>query len=100
MREFLRTDLKKIAQENPKIEFVVRRESGHPVVKGDYTNGNDKVVCVRNMTAAEIRRKIDVVRNSSGAQLKKHKVPVISQNPSVRGIWSPFHVDKEYRFKI
>lgn len=100
MREFLKTQLKDIAVENPKIEFEVRKESGHPVVWGEYTNGNDKVICVRNMRPDDIKRKIAVLRDSSGARLKPYKNSVESSNPSVRGIWSPFHVDKEHRFKI
>lgn len=100
MRQFLVNDLKRYASENPKVEFIIRKESGHPIIRGEYTNGNEKVICARNMDAQIIQEKLDVLKNSSGARLKKYKNAVETANPSVRGIWSPFHVDKQFRFKI
>ncbi|VVT49316.1 mitochondrial 54S ribosomal protein mL43 [Magnusiomyces paraingens] len=101
MRELLSKELKQIAAANPKIEFVVQQKSGHPSVIGEYVTGNKKFVTARNLSAADIRRKIALVRDSSGKQqLQKYKYPVKSINESVRGVWSPVHAQKEYRFKI
>jgi large subunit ribosomal protein L43 len=93
-------DLKKIAQENPKIEFEVLKQSGHPILRGEYVNGNEKVICVRNYEHSKITDKIKLLADSSGAKLKHYTKPVNSHNPSVRGIWSPLHVEEQYRYKI
>jgi len=100
MRDLLRNDLKKIAEANPKVEFVVKKEAGHPIVQGEYASGNLKTVCVRNFDAKKILQKIELVRNSSGNKLVKYQRAVESHNPSVRGIWSPFHVEKEFRYRV
>lgn len=55
-------------------------------------NGREKVICVRNLDANQIERKAELLRDASGKKLKKPKRRVESQNTSVRGIWSPFHV--------
>lgn len=101
MRELLVKQLKQIAAENPKIEFVVQQKSGHPLITGEYVSGNKKFVTARNLPPHEILRKIALVRDSSGKpQLQKNKYPVKSVNESVRGVWSPVHAQKDYRFKI
>lgn len=101
MREFVRTgEFAKFAEKYPKVQFELRREPGHPVVKGDFINGRDKVICVRNMEPQKIKQKLTVLRDSSGERLKYYNKGVESVNESVRGIWSPFHVDPKYRFKI
>lgn len=100
MRQLLREDIRKVAAENPKVEFVVEKKSGHPIVQGFYANGNVKSVCVRNYEPSKILEKINLVRNSSGNKLQKYQRAVESNNKSVRGIWSPFHVDSEYRYRI
>ncbi|GMM52263.1 mitochondrial 54S ribosomal protein [Starmerella bacillaris] len=100
MRELLRTQLKDIAAKDPKIEFNVLQESGHPVIQGEYTNGVKKTICVRNKNPTEILEKLTFIKDCGGTKLKKYKRAVESTNESVRGVWSPFHVEKEYRFKI
>ena len=100
MRQLLRENLREIAKQNPAVEFVVMKKSGHPIVQGHYANGNLKSVCVRNYEPRKIMEKIALVRDSSGAKLEKYNRAVESQNQSVRGIWSPFHVEKEYRHRI
>lgn len=100
MREFLRTSLKTIAEQNPKVEFVVRQQPGHPIVQGVYAGGLSKPVCVRNYNPSKILEKIQVVQNASGHKLQKYNRAVESTNESVRGIWSPFHVDKESRHRV
>lgn len=101
MRRFLENDLKKYVEKNPKLEFVIVKEHGHPILRGEYTNGKEKVICVRNMEPSKIEQKLNVLRDSSGAQLKPYRGnPVKSVNESVRGIWSPFHVEKPYRYKV
>lgn len=100
MRQFLQNDIKTLAAKYPKISFEVVKDSGHPVLRGLYSNGKEKVICVRNYEPAKIAEKIRLLTQSSGAQLKKYTVAVESPNKSVRGVWSPFHVEHAYRYKI
>lgn len=100
MRQLLSQELKDIASKYPEVEFVVQKKSGHPIVQGEYVNGQTKTICVRNFSPGEIRHKIQTVRDSSGNRLQKYKYPVKSTSESVRGVWSPFHAPKDYRFKI
>ena len=50
------------------------------------------MICVRNMEPSEIKEKMAIVLDSSGRKMRQmDRYPVESVNPSVRGIWSPFH---------
>ncbi|KAI7898835.1 thioredoxin-like protein [Cokeromyces recurvatus] len=93
MIEYIRNDLVKFAKENPQIEIVVQpRPAHHPIIRGLYLNGRDKVICTRNLTPKEIKTKVELLRDSSGEKMKDlTKKPVISTTESVRGIWSPFN---------
>ncbi|KAI8973455.1 thioredoxin-like protein [Mycotypha africana] len=93
MIEFIKKDLAQFAKENPQIEIAVQpRPNHHPVIRGYYLNGRDKVICTRNLKPAEIREKAYLLRDSSGKKMTNlTKKPVISTTESVRGIWSPFH---------
>lgn len=99
-RELLRSNIKEVAAKYPKVQFELVRDSGHPVLKGQYANGKEKVICVKNYDPVKIAEKIHLLTQSSGNQLKKYTVAVESPNGSVRGIWSPFHVDQQYRHKV
>ncbi|KAF7730423.1 39S ribosomal protein L51, mitochondrial [Apophysomyces ossiformis] len=95
MIEYIKKDLAKFARENPQIEIVVQpRPAHHPVIRGQYLNGRDKVICTRNLTPSQISKKVQLLRDSSGEKMKLlAKKPVISTTESVRGIWSPFHTN-------
>ncbi|GKT87791.1 mitochondrial 54S ribosomal protein MRPL51 [Colletotrichum tofieldiae] len=67
------------------------RPSKHPVIVGHYINGREKAICVRNMEPLEILKKAELLRDASGEKVKRVNKPVTSINPSVRGIWSPYH---------
>ncbi|KAF9940551.1 39S ribosomal protein L43, mitochondrial [Mortierella antarctica] len=92
MIEYLKKDLIQFAKEHPHVEVIVTpRPSKHPVIRGLYLNGKDKVVCVRNMEPLDIAGKVNLLKESAGNRMKDFKKPVISTTESVRGIWSPFH---------
>ncbi|CDS05565.1 hypothetical protein LRAMOSA08093 [Lichtheimia ramosa] len=95
MIEYIKKDLATFARENPQIQVIVEpRPHHHPIIRGNYLNGRDKVVCTRNMTPSEISQKVQLLRDSSGAKMKNlTKKPVISTTESIRGIWSPFHTN-------
>ncbi|KAF9581794.1 39S ribosomal protein L43, mitochondrial [Lunasporangiospora selenospora] len=87
MIEYLKNDLFKFAKEHPHVEVIVNpRPSKHPVIRGLYLNGKDKVVCVRNMQPTGIAEKVSLLKNSAGNKMKHYKKPVISTTESVRGI--------------
>ncbi|PLN76713.1 thioredoxin-like protein [Aspergillus taichungensis] len=92
MVAFLKHKLPAIAKENPQIEIRVSpRPHRHPVIKGQYINGREKAICVRNLEPEQIVNKVSLLKEASGEKLKRIKKPVSSINESVRGIWSPFH---------
>ncbi|KAJ1861424.1 39S ribosomal protein L51, mitochondrial [Coemansia sp. RSA 1722] len=93
MMEYLQKQAIKFAQENPQIEVVVQpRPSKHPVIRAFYTNGHQKTKCVRKCVVDEIPEVVKSLRDHSGHKLRKWNRYVISDTPSVRGIYSPFHV--------
>ncbi|BFZ54038.1 39S ribosomal protein L51, mitochondrial [Savitreella phatthalungensis] len=91
MNDFLLNRLRTFATANPQIDLIVRkRPHRHPILRGHYVNGREKVICVRNLSADEINGKLNILRDSSGKKLVRTTRPVTSINESVRGIWSPF----------
>ncbi|KAK9239747.1 thioredoxin-like protein [Lipomyces kononenkoae] len=100
MRKYLHENLQGIAAANPGVEMEVQVRKGHPVITGDYMNGRQKVICVRNMKPHEIEKKVQILRDASGQKLRRMKHPVYSTNQGPRGIWSPFHVLEQYRYKV
>ena len=92
----------KWAEQYPQIQFEIVRKSGHPTIKGDYINGRDKVICVKNLNIDNVENKLKLLRDSSGEQLR-HRTKnqnVETLNSSVRGIWSPLHVDPSVRHRV
>ncbi|KJX95534.1 mitochondrial 54S ribosomal protein MRPL51 [Zymoseptoria brevis] len=92
MNAFIKHRLAQFAAENPSIEVTVSPRPGkHPVIKGQYINGREKAICVRNLEPGQIVKKAVLLRDANGEKLKRVTKPVKSLNESVRGIWSPFH---------
>lgn len=92
MNSFITHSLSKFARQNPEIEITVSpRPRCHPVIRGNYVNGGEKAICVRNLEPAQILKKAELLRDASGEKLKKVTKPVESINESIRGIWSPYH---------
>lgn len=100
LRDFLRLRLDSYAQKHPKIEFKVVQKAGHPVLRGEYSNGRDKAICVRNLNVDNVQNKLNVLRGASGERIRKRNAKVESINDSVRGVWSPLHVDPAARHKV
>ncbi|SCU97183.1 LAFA_0G10220g1_1 [Lachancea sp. 'fantastica'] len=103
MRNFLNSKrLNLLARKYPDIEFNVIKQSGHPLVRAHYTNGREKVICVRNLNIDNVENKLKSLKDSSG-EILHHRVSndyVDSLNSSVRGVWSPMHVDPSVRHKV
>ncbi|KAJ2784877.1 39S ribosomal protein L51, mitochondrial [Coemansia interrupta] len=93
MMEYLQKEAIQFSRNNPQIEVVVQpRPSKHPIIRAFYTNGHQKTKCVRKCTVDEIPEVVKSLRDHSGHKLRKWNRYVISDTPSVRGIYSPFHV--------
>ncbi|KAH3671767.1 hypothetical protein WICMUC_004578 [Wickerhamomyces mucosus] len=100
LRQFLKLRLNNYAISNPKIEFRIVEKHGHPIIKGHYINGREKAICIRNLNVDNVENKLNLLKESSGEQLRKRTNKVESINQSIRGIWSPLHVDPSIRHKI
>jgi len=79
---------------HPQIQVHISpRGNNHPIIRGSYINGREKVICVRNLEPGQILKKVELLRDASGEKLKRVKGGrmVTSLNQGVRGIWDPFH---------
>jgi len=101
IKAFLQHNLSDFAKQNPSVEMVVApRPHRHPIIRGVYINGREKVVCVRNLEILQVLKKAELLRDASGVKLKKINKPVASMNASVRGIWSPYHATGDEIYKV
>ncbi|WVR07623.1 hypothetical protein IAU60_004665 [Kwoniella sp. DSM 27419] len=96
IRSFIRKPLLTLARENPDVEFVVRRmkRGKAAVLRGHYVNGRDKVICVNKLEMDGVHNKVNILLNSSGAQIKSLKNLTLEAAPaaeSARGVWSALH---------
>ncbi|KAK0623128.1 thioredoxin-like protein [Immersiella caudata] len=92
MNTFIKTLLPQFAAAHPQIEIVVSpRPRKHPVIVGQYINGRERNVCVKNMEPLRILQRAKYLRDASGEKVKRVNKPVQSINESVRGVWSPYH---------
>ncbi|KAF3989567.1 hypothetical protein FT663_02877 [Candidozyma haemuli var. vulneris] len=103
MRDFLtqeKTSLAKFASEFKDVFFEIKQQNGHPQLLLHFNNGKKQSVDVRNQSVSEISKKLWESVQQSGNDRFKFNQKVMSNNESVRGIWSPLHVAKENRHKI
>ncbi|KAL9072148.1 MAG: hypothetical protein Q9161_003769 [Pseudevernia consocians] len=95
MNTFLRSPLiASFAKAHPQITIHISpRPNTHPIVRGSYINGREKVICVRNLEKEQILQKVELLRNANGEKVKRVKGGKVvgSLNGSVRGVWDPFH---------
>lgn len=90
----------KFAQNNKDIVFEIVTRKGHPTLNFYYNNGVETAVDVKNMKVGEVAKKLQEFIRRSGNEPFKYNHKVLSNNESVRGIWSPFHTAKEDRHRI
>lgn len=88
------------AKSKSKIFFNIVQKPGHPKLLFDYNNSRSKEIEIANLSQNEILKKLDEYSQTSGNELFKWNHKVLSDNESVRGIWSPLHAAKSDRFKI
>ncbi|KAI5958785.1 hypothetical protein KGF57_002219 [Candida theae] len=88
------------ALSKPQVTFEILERQGHPKLIFRYNDDKVTEVDVRNMKNHEIAEKINEYIQRSGNDLFKCNHKVVSDNDSVRGIWSPLHTPKGHRFRI
>ena len=94
MSRFLTSPLlNRLTTSYPGVEFRVSpKPRRHPVLKATYINGRVKAVCVRNKEKEQILKMAEFLVGNSGKRNERIKgKKVLSENESVRGVWSPMH---------
>lgn len=95
-RDFIVNELPKFARENPQVEVIVQpRPYHHPTLMSHYGTGlHPQQLCVRNLTAEEIKDKFEQILNEPGIQRMRFKQPVFSlataSESGLGNTWSPF----------
>jgi len=94
-RQFLRSALfPSFARAHPQIQIHISpRPNTHPIIRGQYINGREKVICVRKLEKEQILKKAEILRDANGEKVKRVKGGRVvgSLNEGVRGIWDPYH---------
>lgn len=92
--------LNKIATEKPGIFFEVVKKAGPPKLTFHYSPDKTRDIDVRNMDLKLLIKTVNEYSQASGNPLFKWNHKVISDNESVRGVWSPLHLPKDARHRI
>jgi large subunit ribosomal protein L43 len=82
---------------------VVVRNGRHPHVAARYrTQAVQHQVCVKNRRSwREIEAVLDQLANRSGRKIKRIVNPVVTDTPSIQGVWTPFlNLQHEAPFKV
>ena len=89
------------AVENPQIQVELKVRNGkHPFVEGEYASGQPKQIGIKNEDTKRIYQVIEMLKNSSGRKMTRLNRPVITQTPSVQGVWTPMLNLKDVKFDI
>ncbi|KAI5954537.1 MRPL51 [Candida jiufengensis] len=92
--------INKIAESIPQTTFEILKRQGHPKLIFHYNNSKAQEVDIKNLKTNDIVNKINEYIQRSGNDLFKCNHKVVSENDSVRGIWSPLHAPKGHRYNI
>jgi large subunit ribosomal protein L43 len=88
VREFLEEGLTAFAKANPSVLVSAKLRPGrHPVLRGEYVNGFEKVVPLRNADPETVKLQIERARAQSGHVAKEnHHCRVFTHHPSIQGL--------------
>jgi large subunit ribosomal protein L43 len=90
LREYIETRGSELVRTNPQFIVEIRKHRGHhPVLRGEYLNGRDKVICVKNANIEDIETQIQLLRNTNGKKIKK-VADVQTKLSTIQGLWHPF----------
>ena len=84
---------------------VVRQQNRHPVVHADYLTSSKKTphqISVKSKdTWEDVELVLNQLANRSGRKIKKVSKSVITDTPSIQGVWTPFlNLQHEPAFKV
>lgn len=89
------------ARENPTVEVSVKPRNGHhPFILGHYRTGRSKQISVKNEELARLYKVIEMLNNSSGRKITKITKPILTQTPSIQGVWTPMLDIEQTSFNI
>ena len=78
------------ATQHPHVEVELKLRNGkHPYIQGEYLSGHPKQIGVKNQEIKQIYKVMDMLKNSSGRKITRLNRPVVTQTPSIQGIWTP-----------
>ena len=83
------------AARHPHLTIEVKRNNGHhPVIHADYLTNSKQIlhqVSVKNYESWEhVEEVVQMLSNRSGRKITKITKPVLTDTPSVQGVWTPF----------
>ena len=83
------------AERHPHVTIDVKRKNGHhPIVHADYLTNSKQIlhqVSVKNYESWEyVEEVVQMLSNRSGRKITKITKPVLTDTPSVQGVWTPF----------
>jgi large subunit ribosomal protein L43 len=73
--------------------FVKPRNGNHPFIEGDYKTCStiQHQVSVKNYNSQkEIEDVLEMLHSRSGRKITKITTPVLTDTPSIQGVWTPF----------
>jgi large subunit ribosomal protein L43 len=89
------------AKDHPHLQVELKVRNGkHPFVQGEYLTGPPKQVTVKNEGLSQIYKVMNMLKNQSGRKIKRFNRPVITQTPSIQGVWTPMLSLEEETFDI
>mmetsp|Transcript_24682 Transcript_24682/g.36241 ORF Transcript_24682/g.36241 Transcript_24682/m.36241 type:complete len:134 (-) Transcript_24682:35-436(-) len=89
------------ARDHPHVEVEVKvRGFAHPYLEGTYLTGDPKVISVRNESPDHVQKVVWQLHNQSGRKVKRLNRPVITDTPSIQGIWTPMLDLQQTQFKV
>lgn len=94
IREYmLKGRLAEWARQHSHVEIAVQQRNGHhPYVQADYvTMAASHQISVKNVDSwRDVEKVLDLLSNRSGRKITKITQPVLTDTPSIQGVWTPF----------
>jgi len=85
----MESHLPALKEKNPQLEVVTELVRGqHPLLKGQYKNHSERVICVKNMKPEDILLHATRLRNALGRKVVKLRTRHVTKHPSVQGTWT------------
>ena len=70
VRTWMSQNLLKLAEGNPDLQIRTElKRCKHPILRGEYVNGNVKTICVKNTTPEVVEEYIKHLRNQCGKKV-------------------------------